>query len=64
MLLRRVFAILLAAAVLVVVLGFLLPDKTTVERSVTIERAPEEIFDVLVDLRQFPHWAPWLENIS
>jgi len=63
-LLRRVFAILLAAAVLVVVLGFLLPDTTTVERSVTIERAPEEIFDVLVDLRQFPHWAPWLENIS
>jgi hypothetical protein len=63
-LLRRTFAILLAAAVLVVLLGFLLPRTMTVERSVLIDRSPEDIFAVLKDLRHFPRWAPWLETLS
>ncbi len=64
MLLRRTFAILLAAAVLVVLFGFLLPRTTTVERHVVIDRSPEEIFQVLADLHNFPHWVPWLERVS
>ena len=64
MLLRRLFAILLATAVLVVVLGFFLPPTSTVERSVLVDRSPEEVYEVLEDLRHFPHWAPWLETAN
>jgi hypothetical protein len=64
MLLRRTFAVLLAMAVLVVVLGFFLPRTTVVERSVVITQPLGQVYAVLQDLRHFPHWAPWLERVA
>ncbi|HMA98556.1 MAG TPA: SRPBCC family protein [Wenzhouxiangella sp.] len=63
MLLRRTFGVLLATAVLVVFLGFFLPRTTVVERSLVIDQPLNELFEVLQDLRHFPHWAPWLEQV-
>lgn len=54
---------------LLVVLGILvllfllvpafLPAHTHVERSIEIDRSPEEVFDVVSDFHQFEHYDPW-----
>ncbi|MFP4207549.1 MAG: SRPBCC family protein [Wenzhouxiangella sp.] len=62
MLVRRVFALLLTLAILVVMVGFFLPRVTVVQRSLVIERPAELVFEALQDLRHFPHWAPWFER--
>lgn len=57
--LRRLFALLLAFVVVLIVVGFLLPTTVTVERSRVIEQPPEVLFEVLTDMRHFVQWAPW-----
>lgn len=59
---RKLFGILLALVVALIVIGFLLPTTVLVERSRTIDQPPEVVFDVLADLRHFVQWAPWLER--
>lgn len=57
---RKLFGILLALIVVLIVIGFLLPTTVVVERSRVIDRSPEVLFEVLSDLRHFTQWAPWL----
>lgn len=57
--LKRLFALLLAFVVVLIVVGFLLPTTVTVERSRLIEQPPEVLFEVLTDMRHFVQWAPW-----
>lgn len=57
---RKLFGILLALIVVLLVIGFLLPTTLVVERSRVIDRSPEVLFEVLSDLRHFTQWAPWL----
>lgn len=59
---RKLFGILLALVVALIVIGFLLPTTVHVERSRVIDQPPEVVFDALVDLRHFVQWAPWLER--
>lgn len=63
MLLRRVFAVLLAMAILVVIVGFFLPRVTVVHRSLVIDQPAEVLFEVLQDLRHFRQWSPWFERV-
>lgn len=49
--------VVLVAAVLVVVA--MRPDDFTVQRSATIRAAPEKIYPLLADFRQWPAWSPW-----
>ncbi|WP_203594473.1 SRPBCC family protein [Wenzhouxiangella limi] len=63
MLIRRVFAVLLALAILVVVVGFFLPRVSVVQRSLVIDQPAENIFRVLQDFRHFPQWSPWFERV-
>lgn len=52
----------LGALVLVVVLvaaSFVLPDTWRVSRSLRIDAAPAVVRPYVVDLRQWPEWAPW-----
>ena len=63
MLIRRVFAVFLAMAILVVVVGFFLPRTIVVERSVVMDHPAEAIFDVLKDFRHFPQWSPWFTRV-
>ena len=57
---RRLFAVLLALVILLVVGGFLLPSSVTVERDRTFDHPPELLFEVLSDLRHFVQWSPWV----
>lgn len=57
---RKLFGILLALVVALIVIGFLLPTTITVERARVVEHSPEVVFEVLSDLRHFTQWAPWL----
>lgn len=63
MLLRRVFAVLLALAILIVLIGFLLPRVSVVQRSLVIDQPAEVVFEVLQDFRHFPRWSPWFERV-
>ena len=49
---------LLIVAVLVVVVGVLLPDHGHVERSVEVSSPLRQIFDSANTLRRFPEWSP------
>jgi hypothetical protein len=56
------FAIVLGVLLLAfVITGFLLPSSYALERSVLIKASPEQIHQLVGDLRQWPEWAPWEE---
>jgi hypothetical protein len=50
---------LLIAAVFFIGLGFLLPNKGRIERSIEIERPAIHAFDAVNSLRRYAAWAPW-----
>ncbi len=53
----------LAALVLVIVaLGFVLPDKAHIERSVVIKAPVEEVYALVSDLNEVDRWSPWAEQ--
>ncbi|MGQ0502330.1 MAG: SRPBCC family protein [Panacagrimonas sp.] len=61
---KILLALLVATVVLVAGLagvGFLLPDKVGVVRSVHIDRPPPTVFTVLNGFRQFDKWSPWAD---
>jgi uncharacterized protein YndB with AHSA1/START domain len=41
--------------------GLLLPATTHVERSVVIDRSPEQVFATLNSFERFSAWSPWAE---
>ena len=57
--LKRVGIGVLAATVIVVGIGLLLPREYTVTRSVVIEAPRERIHALCCDLEQWPRWIPW-----
>jgi len=57
--LRNLLVALAAIVLLLVVIGFFLPDSTHVERATTIARPPSEVFAVLNGFRRFNDWSPW-----
>lgn len=54
---------LLVAAMLVALffvgLGFVIPSKATVERSLTIERPAIHVFDAVSSVQRIAEWGPW-----
>jgi len=61
---RKLFGILLALVVVLIVIGFLLPTTITVERARVVDHPREVVFEVLGDLRHFTQWAPWFGRQS
>ncbi len=59
--LRNIFVGLAAAIVVVLALGFVLPDKAHVERKTLINAPPEAIYAIASDLNQQDRWSPWQE---
>ena len=53
---------LVAAIVLALAGGFLMPRYRTVSRSVEIAAPAPEVFALVGDLRQFNEWSPWFEK--
>lgn len=61
---RKLFSILLALVVALIVIGFLLPTTVEVERSRVVDHRQDIVFEVLADMRHFSQWAPWLSRRS
>ncbi len=57
--LRRLFAILLAIVIIIILVGFMLPRAITIERQQLIDQPREVVFEVLQDFRHFSAWSPW-----
>ena len=60
MLKKALIAIVLLALLLVIV-GFLLPAKIHVERSAVIDAPPAVVFGLIDDFHNFNKWSPWAE---
>lgn len=45
--------------VIVVLLGFFLPDRVHLERETTINAPPEEVYALISDFEQWDRWSPW-----
>lgn len=58
-LIKSVLIVLAVIVLVFVVVGFFLPSRTHVERSVEINAQPETVFRLLNDLRIFNRWSPW-----
>jgi uncharacterized membrane protein len=54
-----IISTLLALAVLLVIVGLILPSRLTVERSLTIDQPAEKIFPWAADLKLWPRWTVW-----
>lgn len=54
-----IISTLLALAVLLVIVGLVLPSRLTVERSLTIDQPAEKIFPWAADLKLWPQWTVW-----
>jgi uncharacterized protein YndB with AHSA1/START domain len=48
--------------VLLAILPVVLPSKTTVVRSITVNENPDSVFSYLSDFNNFKQWSPWQEK--
>jgi len=51
--------ILIAAVIVLLVVGLVLPSSRSVEKSVTVNATPEAVFDVVNDFNSFQDWSSW-----
>lgn len=61
LLLRLLLGLVLALGVVFVAGGLLLPASAHVERSITIDRPPAEVFALLNSYQRYNEWSPWFE---
>ena len=45
--------------VVLIALGFVLPDKAHVERSIMVNAPPEKVYALVADLNRADEWQPW-----
>jgi uncharacterized protein YndB with AHSA1/START domain len=57
--LKRLFLGLVVLVLIAAVVGLFLPASAHVERSTTINAAPEAIFPLVNDFHRFQEWSPW-----
>ena len=60
--LKRTVLGLLALLVLCIGIGFFLPAKQHIERSIVVRGEAEEVFHVLATLKRWPDWTAWTTN--
>ena len=60
--LRNLLIFVAVVVGVLVAVGFVLPDTAHVERSVTIDRPPSQVFTVLNSFRRFNEWSPWFDK--
>ena len=59
--LKGLLTLVAMLVVALVAVAFFLPKTSHVERSVTIDRPPSEVFGVLNHPRRFSAWSPWFD---
>lgn len=61
-LLKRCLIGLLFIIVFLMIVGMFLPSKFEVQRSITINKTPQEIYPLIVDLKQWKKWGVWFQR--
>ena len=57
--LKRIFGVLAGLFLVIVVVGFLLPSQVHVERKITINAQPQEIYRLINNFESWEKWSPW-----
>ncbi|HEY9030655.1 MAG TPA: SRPBCC family protein [Kangiella sp.] len=57
--LKWLLIIIAVLAVILVVVGFLLPQTRHVERSITVAATKDTVFNQVNNLKNFNNWSPW-----
>ncbi|MDN3919175.1 SRPBCC family protein [Roseateles violae] len=60
--LKKILIVLLVAVLGLLGVAATRPDSFRVERSARIEAAPDKVFGLIQDLKQFNRWNPWLRK--
>ena len=60
--LRYLVLAMLFLLFVVIIIGFFLPAKVQLHRSIEINRSPETVFQVVNSLSNFNKWSPWYEK--
>ena len=58
-LLKGMLLSLVVAIAVFIALGFLLPDRAVVERSIVIDAPADRVYAFVSNLRNFNSWSPW-----
>lgn len=58
--LRRIILIVAAIVIVLIAIGYLLPQRVAVARTIDIAAPPSIVFPLVGDLRQVGRWSPWL----
>ena len=53
---------ILAATLVVVIVGLILPSQYSVQRELVINSTPERIHEFTSDLQTWPQWTPWFKD--
>ncbi len=56
---KRLLRGLGVAALVLILIGMVLPDRAQVKRSTVIQAPPSEVFALINDFREFNKWSPW-----
>ncbi len=59
--LKRILIVLAILLLVVAAIGLMLPSQVRVERSITINRPQEMIFDYINHIQNWNSWSPWYE---
>ena len=57
--LKNVLMGLAGLIVILIALGFVLPDNAHVERSIVVNAPPEKVYALVADLNEADKWQPW-----
>lgn len=60
--LKKLLVFVGVVTVLFVASSFLIPKDYTVERSITINAQPAEVYPFVVDLKEWPKWGVWFKR--
>jgi len=62
--LKRIIFVVLLVPILLIIVGFFLPSKYHVERTVVIQAPADAIYPWLAQLNRWPEWTVWSTNID
>ncbi|WP_394220655.1 SRPBCC family protein [Alteromonas gracilis] len=60
--LKKLFTVLGVVVLMLVVASFFIPKDYSVERTITINAQPSEIYPYIVDLREWKKWGVWFKR--
>lgn len=57
--LKIVISVIVGLVVLMIAIGFALPDRAHIERGILVQAKPQAVYAVVNGFRQFRKWSPW-----